>query len=213
MTEVTVLLSAGQGPKECEWVVAQLAKTIRRDAEKAGLVCRPLFNGADGGSELFASLYLIVEGERADAFTVPYIGSIRWIGKSPFRPGHKRTNWFIGVSRLPDIKAVPELDLKDVQFQAMKAGGPGGQHVNTTDSAVRAVHGPTGLSVVAREERSQHANRKLALKKLAALLAGKKADAVSDARSATWLQHHALERGNAVRTYEGPKFRLKADAR
>ena len=62
------------------------------------------------------------------------------------------------------------LALADVRFEAFRAGGPGGQHQNKTESAVRAVHIATGLAVVARDGRSQHRNKALAIERLAALI-------------------------------------------
>ncbi len=95
-----------------------------------------------------------------------------------------------------------------MRFEPTKASGPGGQHVNKTESAVRATHLPTGLSCVAREERCQHRNKELALARLAQTIAGRGAQAEADARRDAWTRHDALERGNAVRVYTGPEFRL-----
>jgi peptide chain release factor len=88
----------------------------------------------------------------------------------------------------------------------MRSSGPGGQHVNTTASAVRATHLPTGVSVVARDERSQHRNRALALARLAATLAGRADAREADLRHGRWKLHASLERGNARRVFLGPGF-------
>ena len=71
---------------------------------------------------------------------------------------------------------------------------------------------PTGLSIVAREERSQHQNRRLALARLAQLLEAQHADAEGQAKLRRWEQHGELERGNPVRVYEGPDFRASRRA-
>ncbi|MGF9563572.1 peptide chain release factor-like protein, partial [Neorhizobium sp. BT27B] len=81
-------------------------------------------------------------------------------------------------------------------------GGPGGQHQNTTDSAVRAVHIPTGLTVLARDERSQHRNKALAIRRLAGMLAMLEHGKADAARRERFLANRNLERGNEVKTFK-----------
>lgn len=208
MNEAWILISAGSGPKECSWVVDRLANALEREAVAAGLKVQIVGQQEEQGA-LARSLLLQIKGGATAPFTASVAGSVRWIGASPFRPNHKRKNWFVGVSLLPAPEEMPELKDADIQYQAMKASGPGGQHVNTTDSAVRAVHGPTGITVVAKEERSQHANKRLAKIKIAAIMQERKEGAVADGKDSQWRTHQGLERGNAVRTYEGAKFKRK----
>ena len=106
----------------------------------------------------------------------------------------------------PQPEAMIDLKEEDIDYQAMRASGPGGQHVNKTDSAVRATHRPTGLVTTAQEQRSQHANRKLARLKLALLLEERREQSQAQGRTAEWTFHKQLERGNPVRTYAGPRF-------
>jgi peptide chain release factor len=136
-----------------------------------GLECEAL----DGLEDLPSSILLRIEGEAASAFAAKRIGSNQWIGTSPFRPRHKRRNWFVGVALAPEPDAIIDLKNEDIDYQAMRASGPGGQHVNKTDTAVRATHRPTGLVATAQEQRSQqHANRRLARMKLAIMLEERK---------------------------------------
>ncbi|MGB3470333.1 MAG: peptide chain release factor H [Erythrobacter sp.] len=205
MTEAILHLTSGKGPAECRWVVARLAEAYADEAARIGVTCEVL----DAQDELPASLLMRVSGDGALAFVRERTGTILWIGESPFRPRHKRRNWFVGVSLAPTPDDVPDLRDSDIDFQAMRASGPGGQHVNKTDSAVRATHRPTGLVATAQEQRSQHANRKLAKLKLAMLLEDRRSGASDDVRHEQWSVHQQLERGNPVRTYTGPKFKRR----
>lgn len=205
MSEVILHISAGKGPQECRWVVAQLALVFAREARGLGLECEML----DGAEELPSSVLLRLEGETASAFAAQRIGTNQWIGNSPFRSTHKRRNWFVGVALAPEPEAIIDLKEEDIDYQAMRASGPGGQHVNKTDSAVRATHRPTGLTATAQEQRSQPANRKLARIKLAIMLEERRGQAMDDQRRSSWQVHQELERGNAVRVYAGERFQLR----
>ena len=207
MTEIILHLTSGKGPAECSWVLARLAQAFVSEGARQGVLCEVLDD--DEAAALPSSLLLRVSGDTAAAFARERIGTIQWVGDSPLRPGHRRRNWFVGVVLAPSPESVPDLHDGDIDFQTMRASGPGGQHVNKTDSAVRAIHRPTGLVATAQAQRSQHANRKLAKLKLALMLEDRRAGARDDARQAQWSSHQTLERGNAVRTYVGPRFTLK----
>lgn len=202
MTGIILHLSSGQGPQECEWVVARLVRIWAKEAGAAGLTCEAVEPVADSAP----SALLRVTGPGAEAFAAARTGTIRWIGTSPFRPLHKRRNWFVAASRLAAPEDSPDLRDADIRYQAYRASGPGGQHVNTTDSAVRATHLPTGLTVTSQEQRSQLANRKVARLKLSMLIEEQRQGDAASGRRDLWNQHHALERGNAVRTYRGDRF-------
>lgn len=202
MTGIILHLFSGQGPRECEWVVEQLVHAWAREARAARLACEPL-EPVTGPT---ASVLLRIEGGDAQGFADARIGTIRWIGTSPFRPLHKRHNWFVGVARAPSPEEVPDLRDADIRYQTMRASGPGGQHVNKTDSAVRATHLPTGLTTFSQDQRSQHANRNIARLKLAMLIKTSREQGAAAGKRGLWDQNQALERGNAVRTYRGEKF-------
>jgi peptide chain release factor len=202
MSEIILHLSAGQGPEECQWVVAQLAHAFCREAMRAGLECEPVepFSGPT------ASVLIRVAGDGSQSFVQARTGTIRWIGTSPFRPMHKRRNWFVGVKPVPTIEDIPDFRDADIRYQTLRASGPGGQHVNKTDSAVRATHVPTGLTSFSQDQRSQFANKKIARLKLAMLFDEQRRQGVAGGKRALWTQNQELERGNAVRTYEGLNF-------
>ena len=147
-----------------------------------------------------ASALLTIKGANLDAFLNNWQGTIQWIARSPFRPSHKRKNWFVGIETLEPVEET-HFNPTDVKWETMRASGPGGQHVNRTESAVRVTHLPTGIAVHAAEERSQHRNRKLALARLAQKLADINTGQQDVARTQRWRTHQELERGNPVRTF------------
>lgn len=202
---VILHLSAGQGPEECRWVVAQLVRVFADEATAERLSCVAI----EPVTGPVPSALLRVEGAGADAFARARTGTIRWVGTSRFRPTHKRRNWFVAATIIAEAEEAYDLRDVDIAYQSYRASGPGGQHVNTTDSAVRATHLPTGLTSTAQDQRSQFANKKLARWKLALLLDERRREDEAGGRRERWGQHHALERGNAVRTYEGDRFRRR----
>lgn len=203
-------ITSGRGPAECQWVVSKVLVALSSEARASGIEVELLESTAGEAREALMSALLSLEGPAAALaqLSAEWVGTVQWIGKSPFRPHHKRQNWFIGVERfaLPERPAWSE---RDLLISTLRSSGPGGQHVNKTESAVRIVHQPSGLSVVAREERSQQQNKRLALARLAAMLTSSGERAAADAAQERWDQHNALTRGNPVRVYAGPEFRRR----
>ncbi len=208
MNEMLLQITSGRGPIECAWVTARLADALVTEARSAGLRAEVIEEepGSKNGTLLSALIHLT--GENSGAFTANLEGTVQWIGYSGFRPGHKRKNWFVGVQHIP-IPATLTFSDQDVRIETMRGSGPGGQHVNTTESAVRAVHLPTGLAAIARDERSQTANRKRALERLSILVARRSERQQDAAKQQRWEGHNELERGNPVRVYEGERFRRR----
>lgn len=195
-------LSTGQSPAECQFFAKHIFHKILREAEKADL-------STDIISEMpskygLLSAVVAISGSRETEFAARWLGSLQWIAKSPFRPNHLRKNWFIAVSRLPELPALPEND--EIRVETCRAGGKGGQHVNKTESAVRAVHLSTGVAVRVESERSQHANKKRALQLLAMKLAEHLSQQNQRYQQNQHSQLYQLERGNAVRVFHGMDF-------
>lgn len=194
-----LLISSGQGPAECRMAVRHVLARMKQECGQIDVVEKGDKHGP-------ASAVVSVQGPDAEQFAKAWTGTIQWVCKSSLRPNHKRQNWFVGVFTLPEVSQKTSLDLSDVRFDTFRAGGPGGQHQNTTDSAVRATHTPTGLSVVARDERSQHRNKQAAIARLQTQLAAQVDLELAASKKETNLSHHLLERGNPVRRFKGVGF-------
>lgn len=127
---------------------------------------------AQGEEAAPRSVLISLSGEGAARFARSFEGMWLWRSPSPLRPTHGRGNWFLSSTVLPDTPASTVVDEATVRFATMRAGGPGGQHQNTTDSAVRAAWTcpATGrvFTALARDERSQHRNKAKALERLRA---------------------------------------------
>jgi peptide chain release factor len=203
---VRLQISSGEGPGECCWVVARLSEVLSSAAREAGLDVRLLESVSGEQPGTFKTVLLSLNGNGAADFVTGWGGTVQWIGRSPYRPHHRRKNWFVGVELYDppeDLPCRPE----DLVIETMRSSGPGGQHVNKTESAVRITHCSTGLQVIAREERSQHLNRRLALARLGRLLEARHKGVLADLRRQRREQHHELIRGNAIRVFAGTDFR------
>ena len=208
MEQKIIQISAGQGPAECAWVVARLLKmlliTLRESEFKVTEVSRE--KGPENGTINSVSLFL--QGYKLSEFLSDWKGSIQWIGKSPYRKFHKRKNWFVGVEVF-DLKKLQQFNPKELKFETFRSSGSGGQHVNKVETAVRAIHIPSGISTVVSATPSQSMNKKIAIEKLKIELEKHQTEQLSALSSKKWKAHKQLARGNPVRVYEGHKFTRK----
>lgn len=205
---ILLQLSSGQGPIECCQAIGLAVKSIAKEclAEDVKYDVIEAIETSEKGC--FKSALLKFESkdsERAKQLALSWQGAMLWVCQSRFRPKHKRKNWFFSGQMFE----LNESKLNDgVTFQTCRASGAGGQHVNTTDSAVRATHNDTGVSVRVESERSQHANKRLARVLLFQKLEMLKQAQMTSQEKARWQQHLELERGNPVKTFKGDKFAL-----
>jgi peptide chain release factor len=192
-----IQISSGQGPVECELAVAKLAEALCKEFEDT--VIQQTIDGYNSGS--YRSI--VIESKQDLSFLD---GSVKWICQSPFRPNHKRKNWFIDVSPVKKFDNT-DFDEKLIRFDTFRSGGKGGQNVNKVETGVRATYLPSGISAISTDERSQHMNKKLALERLKKMIAEQNADGQRSTDRTNWMEHNRLVRGNAVRVYEGMEFR------
>jgi peptide chain release factor len=224
---ILLQLSAAQGPVECALAVAKAVKRLQVEAKTMSVEVSVIEHQDGDKKGTFKSVLLSLNGAKADLLASQWTGSMQWTHPSPYRPTHKRKNWFFGGSmtvHLLDERSLltwrhgcqqdntigilsQNTGQNEIQFQFCRASGAGGQHVNKTDSAVRATHVQTGVCVRVETERSQHANKRLAV-----ILINKKLDELADEQSASQtadrrMHHHSIERGNVMRTFKGDDFK------
>ena len=200
---IVLLLSSAQGPGECELAVGKALQRLQREARDAEVLVNCLEQEAGQPQGGLRSALLSLEGERAAELAAQWNGTLCWSCPSPLRTGYPRKNWFFGGTLVTPPAA--GLD-REIRFEATRSSGPGGQHVNTTDSAIRATHIASGISVKVQSERSQHANKRLAV-----LLIHQRLQALAEQTKAEQRQdrhrfHREVERGNPVRTFRGMQF-------
>lgn len=203
--KIYIQISAGRGPAECCWVVAQVLSAILEECK--GFELNPNIIDCQKGPEngtLYSAL-LEVSGVNVENKLNSWQGVIQWIGKSPYRKFHKRKNWFIGIAFF-NAKEQCKPNLSELEFQTFRASGPGGQHRNKVETAVRVTHKPTGLTVTATESRSQHQNKQMAIKKLEEAFRQELLSQQKRLTEEKWQQHLSLERGNAVKVFDGQDF-------
>lgn len=200
-----ILITAGRGPEECTRVVAKTLKSLLKEAEKKGIETQIIQHNPGSINSTVRSVVIDVKGKHALAFAKEWEGSILWIGQSPYRKFHKRKNWFIEVFILQNDNN-EAFDERDVYYQSTRSSGPGGQHVNKTSTAIRAVHGPTGISVLAQDARSQYQNKKSALNRLREKFELENNKSLAQNEEENWMKGLEIKRGNPIKTFEGRAF-------
>lgn len=196
--------SAAQGPVECQLAVAKALRRLLDEAADCAVEASVVEQEPGEREGTFRSILLALEGARAAELAQSWEGTVQWICPSPYRTNHERKNWFIGVARFAAPMATFE---GEIRFETMRASGPGGQHVNTTESAIRATHVGTGISVRVQSERSQHANKRLAVLLISRRLAQRTEEAKVEQRADRRMAHHQVTRGDPVRVFRGDRFK------
>ena len=201
-------ITANTGPAECCLGVRKAFDAVCTEAGREGIAVSIVEQLAGPVEGTFRSVLLELDdgagGAHDRLLALRWCGSLLWVCESPYRKLHKRKNWFLSGAAFAPPQA-PD-DIGEIRYEATRASGPGGQHVNKTDSAIRATHVATGLSVKVQTERSQHANKRLAGQLLASKLAELAQAATQKDKSARRMQHFQAERGNAARVFVGPGF-------
>lgn len=196
-----IQVTSGRGPVECCRVVAKVLEIILAQARKSKLEADVIQQSDAPQNGTLLSATILISGKDAELFADQWKGTVRWIAQSPYRKFHKRKNWFVGVNTFDVVKLL-KWNENEIAFQTQRASGAGGQHVNKTESSVRAIHLPTKLTVTCAEQRSQHVNKKIAIEKLKEKVMIWKIEQAANNIKEQWFQHTMLERGNPVKTFE-----------
>ncbi len=161
------------------------------------------------------SVSIEIHGEYAYGYLKGEIGVHRLVRISPFDANARRQTSFASVAAYPDV--ADEIDIQvneaDILMDTMRSGGAGGQHVNTTDSAVRLTHVPSGIVVKCQSERSQHKNRATAMKMLKARLYQQEIERREGERDLVNASKKKIEWGSQIRNYVIHPYRLVKDVR
>lgn len=204
MSKSIIQVTSGRGPEECTRVVAKVVELMMKEARQLALDITLLESkkGHLKGTMLSAILMIkatsSADKQTFNTFIDGWRGTIQWVAQSPFRKFHKRKNWFVGVEVF-DVQRQLKWDLKDVRLESCRASGPGGQHVNKVETAVRGTHVPSGIQVLAMDSRSQLQNKQLCLERLEAKFMAWQMEQVVAQQQDQWQEHNELERGSAVR--------------
>lgn len=192
-----VQISAALGPAECELAVKYTLQEMQKEAKNQKIAFEILesHETQQGYSSILCNV-----PEDAQIWLNTWLGTIQWTFQSKIRPQHKRKNWFVGISQFDTPQQLPTDDM--IHFQACRASGAGGQHVNTTDSAVHATHIASGISVKVMSERSQHANKRLAKELIMLKLQQHSESTKENQKQAQHQQHALIERGNPIRSFK-----------
>jgi peptide chain release factor 2 len=204
----------GAGGTESQDWAEMLWRMVTRWAERRGF--KVTVNDYQEGDEAgIKSVTLTIEGPRAYGLLSAEAGTHRLVRISPFDQARRRHTSFAALDVIPVLEDedAPEIDENDLRIDIYRSSGPGGQGINTTDSAVRITHLPTGIVVAVQNERSQLANKTIALKILAARLAERARREREQQLAALRGDRGEIAFGNQIRSYVLHPYQMVKDHR
>lgn len=207
-------IHAGAGGTESQDWAEMLLRMYARWAERKGFKVDTVEYQA-GDQAGIKSATLLLKGENAYGYAKTESGVHRLVRISPYDSSARRHTSFSSVWVYPVIDDSFEIDINpaDLKIDTYRASGAGGQHVNTTDSAVRITHVPSGIIVASQQDRSQHKNRDIAMNMLKARLYEAEMRAREEAASAEHASKSDIGWGHQIRSYVLQPYQMVKDLR
>lgn len=203
-------IQSGSGGTEAQDWAAILLRMYERFLEQKGFQYT-IMSQSPGDVAGIKHASLKVEGDYAYGWLRSELGVHRLVRKSPFDSGNRRHTSFASVFVTPEIKddADVEIDPSQIRIDTYRSSGAGGQHVNTTDSAVRITHLESGIVVQCQNDRSQHKNKAQAMAQLRARLHQLRRQAQLDKQQALESSKTEISWGAQIRSYVLDQSRIK----
>ena len=203
-------IQAGSGGTEAQDWAEMLLRMYLRWADRRGWKAE-LIEVSSGDVAGIKSASIQITGDYAYGWCRTETGVHRLVRKSPFDSGNRRHTSFAAVFASPEVDDNIEVDMNpaDLRIDVYRASGAGGQHVNTTDSAVRITHVPTGTVVQCQNDRSQHKNKDHALKQLRAKLYELEMQKLNEEQQKLEDSKSDIGWGSQIRSYVLDQSRIK----
>lgn len=208
-------LHPGAGGTESQDWGAMLLRMYQRYADKQGFKVE-ILDYQSGDEAGIKSVTLLIKGYNAYGYLKAEKGVHRLVRISPFDSAGRRHTSFVSCDVVPefdDSDIEIEIKTEDLRIDTFRATGAGGQHINTTDSAVRITHIPTGLVVASQAERSQIKNRETAMKMLKAKLYQQQLDKQAEELAAIRGEQKEIGWGSQIRSYVFHPYSMVKDHR
>ncbi len=210
---IMTIHSGAGGTEACDWVEMML-KVYIKWAEKRGFKTEiaDILAGEEAGIK---TVTIIVKGDYAYGYLRSEIGVHRLVRISPFDANKRRHTSFCSVDVIAEVEDEADVDIKDddLRIDTYRASGHGGQHINTTDSAVRITHLPTGIVTQCQNERSQLKNKLTAMKVLKARLVEHRMRKKEEEMQKYNKDKKKIEWGSQIRSYVFQPYTLVKDHR